>query len=210
MGSHTQFLGWGVASLDYDRDTWPDIFMVNGHVYPGHKNVKYEQRRILYRNLGNRKFKDVSAEAGPAVMAETSARGLAVGDYDNDGAVDLVITNMNDRLSLLRNVVSTDHHAITLRLIGQKSNRDGIGAKVRVRVGARTLAQEVRSGSTFLSHSDLRQHFGLGASDSVDQIEIDWPSGEKERIGKTAGGRIITITEGRGITSSSPYKVVKR
>jgi hypothetical protein len=210
LGVHSQFLGWGVASLDYDRDTWPDIFMVNGHVYPGHKNVKYQQRRILYRNLGSRKFKDVSVEAGPAVMAETSARGLAVGDYDNDGSVDLVISNMNDRLSLLRNTSGSGNNAITFRLIGQKSNRDAIGAKVRVGLGPRILSQEVRSGSTFMSQSDLRQHFGLGSSASVDRIEIDWPSGHKERIGKTGAGRIITITEGRGITSSAPYKGFER
>ena len=206
LGIHSQFLGWGVASLDYDRDTWPDIFMVNGHVYPGHKNVTYRQRRILYRNLGSGKFKDISTEAGPAVMMQTSARGLAIGDYDNDGSVDVVITNMNDRLSLLRNTVTNGNNALTLRLIGQKSNRDGIGAKIRVRAGARSMSQEVRSGSTFMSQSDLRQHFGLGASRSADSIEIDWPSGLKERIGATSGGRIVTITEGRGITSSSSYK----
>jgi hypothetical protein len=209
LGIHSQFLGWGVAFLDYDRDTWPDIFMVNGHVYPGHKNVTYRQRRILYRNLGGGRFKDVSSEAGPAVMAQTSARGLAVGDYDNDGSVDLVITNMNDRLSLLRNTVATANNGVTLRLIGTKSNRDGIGAKVRVRVGSRVLVQEVRSGSTFMSQSDMRQHFGLGASRSADAIDIDGPSGAKERIGATAGGRIVTITEGRGITGSSSYKGVE-
>ena len=141
-------------------------------------------------------------------MAQSSARGLATGDYDNDGAVDLVITNMNDRLSLVRNTVHNGNSGLTLRLIGQKSNRDGIGAKIRVRVGARTLLQEVRSGSTFMSQSDLRQQFGLGSSQSAEAIEIDWPSGTKERIGSTAGGRIVTITEGRGVTGSAPYKVV--
>jgi hypothetical protein len=127
---------------------------------------------------------------------------LAVGDHDNDGSVDLVITSMKDRMSLLGKVAATDspHDYVAL----DSARRFASGS------GRARWAQEVRSGSTFLSHSDLPQHFGLGASASVDHIEIDWPSFEKERIGKTEGGRIITLAEGRGITSSSPYKVVKR
>lgn len=204
LGKYSQFLGWGVAFVDYDNDGWPDIFMVNGHVYPGVKSGDYRQRRILYRNGGAGKFQDVSAEAGPAVMEKTPARGLAVGDYDNDGKPDLLITNMNERLSLLRNTTDAAK-SITLKLIGQRSNRSAIGAVARVTVGSRTLLGEVRSGSTFLSHSDFRLHFGLGNAAAPDAIEIQWPGGAVETLGPQKAGQIITITEGRGVTASAPY-----
>jgi hypothetical protein len=204
LGKYSQFLGWGAAFADYDNDGWPDIFMVNGHVYPGIKSGDYHQRRILYRNLGSGKFEDVSAIGGPAVMAKTSARGLAVGDYDNDGKLDLLVSNMNDRMSLLHNTAPTGN-ALTIRLIGQSTNRSGIGSVARVQVGSRKLWDEVRSGSTFLSQSDLRLHFGLGAATQADSIEIEWLGGKVEKIGPLSGGQTVTITEGKGITARAPY-----
>lgn len=204
LGKSSQFLGWGAAFLDYDNDTWPDIFMVNGHVYPGLKSGEYHQRRILYRNLGNAKFEDISSTAGPAVMAKSSARGLAVGDYDNDGRLDLLITNMNDRLSLLHNTAVAGN-SLMIRLIGQRTNRSAIGSTVVVKLANRTLTGEVRSGSTFLSQSDLRIHFGLGSNTQADSIEVQWLGGRLEKFGPIKSGQLVTITEGKGITVQSPY-----
>ncbi|MFN0120753.1 MAG: CRTAC1 family protein [Blastocatellia bacterium] len=208
LGKYSQFLGWGVGFVDYDNDGWPDIFMVNGHVYHGLKSGEYRQRRILYRNDGAGKFSDVSSEAGAAVMAKTSARGLAVGDYDNDGRPDLLISNMNDRLSLLHNTAGTGN-SITLQLVGQKSNRSAIGAIARVTSGRRTLTGEVRSGSTFMSQSDFRLHFGLGTASQAGAVEVQWPGGALEKIGVLPAGQIVTITEGKGATGRMPYTAGK-
>jgi len=205
LGKSTQFLGWGAGFIDYDNDTWPDIFMVNGHVYPGVKSGEYRQRRILYRNGGAGKFIEVSTEAGPAVMAKSSARGLAIGDFDNDGRADLLISNMNERLSLLRNTAAMGP-SLTLRLVGQKSNRSAIGAVARVIAGNRTMTGEVRSGSTFMSQSDFRLHFGLGGDSAASAVEVQWPGGALEKLGNITGGGVVTITEGRGVTGRTPYR----
>jgi len=205
LGKYTQFMGWGAAFLDYDNDTWPDIFMVNGHVYPEARDVKFQQRRILYRNTGNAKFQDVSAESGPGVMAEASSRGLAIGDYDNDGDVDIFITNMNGRPSLLRNDGGNRRNFLNIRLVGRKANRDGIGARVAIFCGKRTLVNEVRSGSTFMSHSDLRLHFGLGEATVVDRMEIEWPGGAKETIRNIQANGFVTAAQGEGIIRTDPY-----
>jgi hypothetical protein len=206
LGKYSQFLGWGAAFVDYDNDTWPDIFMVNGHVYPGLKSAEYRQRRILYRNGGAGKFSDVSTDAGPAVMEKASSRGLAVGDYDNDGRADLLISNMNEKLSLLHNTMPGAGPSLTLNLIGQKANRSAIGSFVRVSVGKRVMSGEVRSGSTFMSQSDFRLQFGLGAGvAAADAVEVQWPGGALEKLGSLRAGQIFTITEGKGVTGSAPY-----
>jgi hypothetical protein len=199
LGSVTRFLGWGVAFVDYDNDTWPDLFLVNGHVYPEAKDAPFNQRRLLFRNRGGKRFEDVSLTSGDGVSAERSGRGLAAGDYDNDGDVDLVIMNMNDRPSLLRNEGGNRNRFLNVRLVGTKSNRSAIGARVKVTVGGRTLVNEVRSGSTFLSQSDLRLHFGLGQSQAVDRLDIEWPSGAKESVSGVAANRFITVVEGQGL-----------
>ena len=204
LGKYSQFLGWGTGFLDYDNDGWPDIFMVNGHVYPGVKSSEYRQRRILYRNGGTGKFSDVSIEAGAAVMEKSSARGLAIGDYDNDGRADLLISNMNEKLSLLRNTTAAGQ-SITLKLIGQKTNRSAVGSVARLTLGNRTLTGEVRSGSTFLSQSDFRLHFGLGKAGTVEAVEVQWLGGAIEKLGPLEAGQIVTITEGKGITARVPY-----
>lgn len=200
LGKYREFMGWGVAFLDFDNDTWPDLFMVNGHIYPQLKNSPYAQRRILYRNQGNRKFKDVSSEVGASVMAEKSSRGLAIGDYDNDGDTDILISNMNEPPSILRNDGGNGQRFLNLKLTGRKANRSGIGARVTVVCEGRRLVGEVRSGSTFLSQSDLRLHFGLGATTKVDRIEIDWPGGSKETITDVAADQFLTVRQGEGIT----------
>ncbi len=203
LGLHREFMGWGVAFMDFDNDTWPDLFLVNGHIYPQLKSVKYAQRRILYRNLGNGKFKEVTSGMGGDLLAEKSSRGLAVGDYDNDGDVDLFITNMNEPPSLLRNDSSANENRfLNIKLTGTKSNRSGIGARVTVVSGARKMVQEVRSGSSFLSQNDLRLHFGLASSRRVDRIEIDWPGSSKEVISGIETNQFITITQSLGITGA--------
>ncbi len=209
LGKYTQFLGWGVAFLDYDNDSWPDIFMVNGHVYPEARDAKFQQRRILYRNLGNGKFDDVSADSGPGVMAEASSRGLAIGDYDNDGDLDIFITNMNGTPSLLRNDGGNRRNFLNVQLLGRRANRDGIGARVSLFCAARNLIGEVRSGSTFLSHGDLRLHFGLGASTKVDRMEIDWPGGGRDIVGNIYANRFITVAQGEGIIRTETYHAGK-
>lgn len=195
LGVHTQYLGWGAAFVDIDNDTWLDVLTVNGHVYPEARDAKYRQPRLLFRNLGNGKLKELPGTAG-----ENSSRGLAVGDVDNDGDIDFLIMNMNEPPSLLINESVHSNKSMNLSLAGTKSNRSAIGARVMVTSGGRTQIQEVRSGSTFLSQSDLRLHFGLGASDAADKVEIEWPSGGKQSFTNVQAGRFYAVTEGRGIS----------
>ena len=208
MGKKVQYMGWGIGFLDVDNDSWPDLFMVNGHVYPELEKVMpnnpYKQSRLLYRNINGKQFEDISASAGPAVSARHSSRGFAYGDFDNDGDLDLFITNENETPSLLRNDTTPRRGFLSIRLIGVKSNRDGIGARVTVTAGGRRMVQEVRSGSSFMSQNDLRLHFGLGSAKTVDKIEIRWPfRGSVETISSVEPNQFLTITESAGITGKN-------
>ncbi len=201
----TEYMGWGVGFLDYDRDTWADLIVVNGHVHPEIEplvpNNPYHQRRLLYRNIDGKKLENVSASAGPGITTPHSSRGLAVGDYDNDGDVDVFVNNMNERPSLLRNDTESVGGFLSLKLRGAKSNRSAIGARVTVTAGNRVMVREVRSGSSFMSSSDLRLHFGLGEFETVAEIEVEWPSADsRETIEGVEGNQFVTITEGKGIT----------
>jgi hypothetical protein len=202
LGLHTQYLGWGAAFLDFDNDGWPDVLTVNGHVYPEvdehHLGAEYREPKILYRNQGNGTFQDVSDVAGLAIRATSSARGLAVGDLWNDGRISAVISNMGERPALLVNNLRNQNHWIGLRLVGTKSNRDGIGASVTVVAGARRMTNEVRSGSSYLSQNDLRLHFGLGQIHKIDRVEIHWPSGLAESFNIASVDSILTLKEGAG------------
>jgi len=181
LGLHTQYLGWGAMFFDFDNDSWPDILVVNGHVYPEvekqHLGSDYEEPRMLYRNLGNKQFAEVSDQAGPALLGRASGRGLAIADFWNDGRQSAVITNMNAAVSLLVNEMKYPNHWIAFKTVGTKSNRDGIGAKITVRAGKRVLVDEVRSGSSYNSNNDMRVHFGMGDVTSLDSVEVRWPSG---------------------------------
>ena len=204
LGRNTMYLGWGVVFFDYDNDSWPDLFLVNGHVYPEIEAVApdspYRQRRLLYRNLGGKAFKDVSAEVGGGVVDPHSGRGLAAADFEGDGDVDLFINNMNERPSLLRNDGEGKGTYIQIDLEGRRSNRNGIGAVVTVRAGGREMRQEVRSGSSFMSHNDLRLHFGLGEAAKVDEIRVSWPfEGSEDVVRDVAANRVIVIVEGEGV-----------
>jgi len=197
LGRHRDFMGWGIAFLDFDNDTWPDLFLVNGHIYPNVKGVQYEQRRLLYKNMGNRKFLEITESAGGALTKQKSSRGLAVGDFDNDGNVDVVISNLNEPPTLLRNTGGTRNHFLNIRLIGTQANRSAIGARVTVKAAGRILVQEVRSGSSFLSQSDLRLHFGLGPVAKIDKLEIDWPGGSTQIVDGVEIDRFLTVKEAR-------------
>jgi enediyne biosynthesis protein E4 len=207
LGLYTKYLGWGTMFLDFDNDGWPDLLLVNGHVYPevdkNHLGSDYQEPRILYHNLGRGTFGDISAEGGPGITDRASSRGLATGDLWNDGRISAVITNLNSTPSLLVNQVRSANHWIAIRIIGTKSNRDGIGARISVTADKRTMVDEVRSGSSYNSSSDMRVHFGLGSATKVDSLQIRWPSGLQERFDNLPVDSIQTLKEGSG-TAISP------
>jgi len=210
LGLNTQYLGWGTMFLDFDNDGWPDLLLVNGHVYPEvdsqHLGSNFQEPRILYHNNGDGKFTDISANSGPGITKAMSSRGLAIGDLWNDGRLSAVVSNMNAPPSLLVNQVRSANHRVAFRAIGTKSNRDGIGARIRVKAGARTLIDEVRSGSSFDSNNDMRVHFGLGAAAKIDWVEVRWPSGLLEKFENVGVDAVHTMKEGTGVPVKSVAK----
>jgi enediyne biosynthesis protein E4 len=203
LGVNTKYLGWGVGLFDFDNDGWPDIFMSNGHVFPEvdtkRLHVAFKERKILYRNLGERRFVDVTSNSGPAVMTPHSSRGTAFGDFDNDGDIDIAIINMNEPPSLLRNDCRARNNWLKVKCIGTKSNRSAIGARVRVITGKHSQMNEVLSGSSFLSQNDLRLHFGLGQAKLADLVEVRWPLGLVESFKNVEANRLVILKEGQGI-----------
>ena len=210
LGLYTQYLGWGTMFFDFDNDGWPDLILANGHVYPEvdsqHLGSSYKEPRILYHNNGDGTFSDISASAGSGITTPASSRGLAVGDLWNDGRMSAVVSNMNAPASLLVNQIRTPNHWIAIRTVGTKSNRDGIGARITVKAGARMLVDEVRSGSSYISNSDMRVHFGLETVNKADWIEIRWPSGLTERFTGLGVDAIHTVKEGSGKAVESDAK----
>jgi enediyne biosynthesis protein E4 len=202
LGLHTQYLGWGTAFFDMDNDGWPDLLLVNGHVYPEVDKQKlgssYEEPRILYHNDATGKFDDISDQAGSGITMPHAGRGLAVADLWNDGRISAVISNMNAPPSLLVNQVRSSNHWIAFRTIGTKSNRDGIGARISVKAGPRIVVDEVRSGSSYNSNHDMRLHFGLGSVAKIDWVDVRWPSGLTERYEDVTSDKINTLKEGSG------------
>jgi len=210
LGLNTQYLGWGTMFFDFDNDGWPDLLLVNGHVYPEvdsqHLGSNFQEPRILYHNNGDGKFTDISSGAGPGITKAMSSRGLAIGDLWNDGRMSAVISNMNAPPSLLVNQVRNANHWVALRARGIKSNRDGIGARIRVSAGGRIFIDEVRSGSSFDSNNDMRVHFGLGPAAKIDWVEVRWPSGLLEKFEGLTVDAIHTLKEGAGTTVTSSDK----
>jgi enediyne biosynthesis protein E4 len=210
LGLYTKYLGWGTMFLDVDNDGWPDLLLVNGHVYPevdkNNLGSNYEEPRILYHNQGKGTFADISVGAGPGINARASSRGLAIGDLWNDGRISAVITNLNALPSLLVNQVRSANHWIGIRTVGTKSNRDGIGARISVSAGTRILVDEVRSGSSYNSSSDVRVHFGLGSATKVNSVQIRWPSGLQEHFDNLPADSIQTLKEGSGTLVASEQK----
>jgi hypothetical protein len=209
LGKHTQFLGWGVGFFDFDNDGWPDILICNGHVYPEVEQLRteagYAQRKLLYRNSRNGKFEDVSEMAGPGISVPSPSRGCAFGDFDNDGDVDFVVNCVNASPQLIRSDTSLSNNWIKVRTIGTKSNRSGIGARIKcvtqLAVEAKPHSQidEVRSGGGYFSQNDLRVHFGLGKAEKVDLLEIRWPSGAVETLKDVKANQLVYVKEGEGI-----------
>jgi hypothetical protein len=208
LAVNTQFVGWGVGFADLDNDGWLDLFHVTGTVYPEVEKVypdyPFKTRRIVYRNLGDRTFEEVSELCGPAVCASHSSRGCAFGDFNNDGNVDILITNMSEPPSLLKNENRSSNHWLVVKALGTRSNRSAIGARVAVTAGGGRQIREVLSGSSYLSQSDLRQHFGLGAAKKVDRLEVRWPSGLVDRVDSVEANQFVTIREGQGIVKIEP------
>lgn len=201
LGVETRFASWGAGIVDLDNDGWPDIFFVTGSVYPGVEKLipanPNKSPRILFRNLGNGAFEEIG-NAGPGLSTPHSSRGCAFGDFDNDGDLDILILNMNEPPSLLRNDLKGHHHWLKIKLVGTKSNRSAVGARVLARYSARTQAQEVLSQSSYYSSNDSRLHFGLGPA-TVADIVVYWPSGLVEKYRDIKCDQLITIQETRGI-----------
>jgi hypothetical protein len=189
-------VGWGTKFFDYDNDGWVDLFVANGHVYP--QLPSYRQPRLLHRNNRDGTFTEVSAEFGAILTEHRASRGVAFGDIDNDGDVDLLIADLDGAPQLLRNESGNANNSILIKTVGVKSNRGGIGARVKVVSGDLTQTDEVRSGDSYISQSDMRLHFGLEKRTKVDSIEVRWPSGNVDKITGVGVNRIITIKEGQG------------
>jgi hypothetical protein len=208
LGVETRFISWGAGMFDLDNDGNPDLMWVTGSVYPEVEavlpNYPFKSPRIVFRNLGNGKFEELLDQAGPGIADPHASRGAAFGDFDNDGDIDVLIMNLNEPPSLLRNDVTGTHHSVKIKLIGTKSNRSAIGARVIARYGGKIQAQEVLSQASFYSANDLRLHFGLGAAKTVD-FDIRWPNGGLEHIRNVSADRIITVREGAGIVKAEPF-----
>jgi len=215
LGAHTQFLGWGCGFFDMDNDGWPDILICNGHVYPEVEQLKteagYAQRKLLYQNLHNGHFADVSFQAGLGISEPSPSRGAAFGDFDNDGDIDIVVNTVNDYPQLLRCDSKLAHNWIKVRTIGTKSNRSGIGARVTCVTQTpgeskpHRQIDEVRSGGGYFSQNDLRVHFGLGKAEKVDLLEIRWPSGQVDTLKDIKANQVIYVKEGAGIVRTMEF-----
>ncbi len=215
LGKHTQYLGWGCGFFDMDNDGWLDILICNGHVYPEVEQLKteagYAQRKLLYKNLRNGTFEDVSYDAGPGISIPSASRGCAFGDFDNDGDVDMVVNTVNDYPQLLRCDSKTGNNWIKIKLVGTKSNRSGIGARLKCVssvAGEKILhsqIDEVRSSSGYFSQNDLRIHFGLGKAEKVELLEIRWPSGVVETLKEIKVNQLIHVKENEGIVKTQQF-----
>ena len=198
--SYSRLLGWGGGFLDVNNDGWLDLLYVNGHVYPEINGtngpIHYKQPKVLYENLGNGKFRDVSEAAGPGITNLMSARGCAFGDFDNDGLIDVLVNPINAVPQLLHCTSRIQNNWITLKLVGSKSNRSAIGARIRCTAGDHKQIDEVRSGGSFYSQNDLRVHFGLGKATRIDKLEIQWPSGQVDGFTDVPVNRFLKIVEG--------------
>lgn len=208
LGVNPQYVGWGVGLVDLDNDGWKDIFQVNGHVYPELDSRKgaerYRNPRLVYRNLSGGIFEDVSAISGPGAQQKKSSRGAAFGDFDNDGDIDVLIMNMGDTPSLLRNDLQNSNHWIKVALRGVTSNRSAIGSTVRVETAKLKQTEVVLSQSSYISHNDSRLHFGLGAETAVVKLSVRWPNGTTESFPGAPAGNLLELVEGTGETKILP------
>ena len=203
------YVGWGTAFFDMDNDGWLDILVANGHVYPqvdsANAGAGYQQPLLLHRNNRDGTFDEVSQESGLAALPLKSRRGAAIGDIFNTGNIDVLLLNVGQPPSLLLNTNHDGNHRVLFHLIGTKSNRAAIGARITINSNGIQQFSEVRSGSSYLSQNDLRQHFGLGSNTKIDSVEIRWPNGNMEKLQDLPADMIFTIVEGSGVTSRKPF-----
>jgi hypothetical protein len=200
LGKNTRFLGWGIGFFDMDNDGWEDLLVCNGHVYPEVADTDaeagYRERKVLYHNLRDGKFADVSMDAGPGITEKAAGRGMAFGDFNNDGNLDVLVNCVNDYPQLLRCDSTLQNNWLKVKTVGVKSNRSGIGARILCSTGDHHQIDEVRSGGSYISQSDLRVHFGLGTAATAD-IEIRWPSGTVDRILGVKANQVLVVKEGQ-------------
>ena len=199
LGQNTRFVSWGCAFFDFDNDGWKDLLLVSGHVFPEidrlATDIRFRDRAVLYHNTGKGTFEDISANAGEAIASRHSARGLAVGDIDNDGTLEVLVNNQNEPPSLWKQAGRAAGHWLLIKLAGSRSNRSAIGARVMVSAAGHMQTDELRSGGSYLSQNDMRLHFGLGSATRADSITVRWPSGEKSVLRDVGADRVVTIHE---------------
>lgn len=206
------YVGWGTAFVDFDNDGPPDLLVANGHVYPqlelaqGRNQAGYRQPFLLFRNLGAGTFEEVSEGAGLRALPAASRRGAAFGDLNDDGWVDAVVVNLGEAPTVLLNTTAHQHRRVTLKLIQTAGNREAVGARVTLRTTRRAHVQEVQAGASYLSQNDLRLHFGLGAEGKIEGVEVRWSGGETESVSGVVPDKIITITQGKGVTAAHDYR----
>jgi len=204
----TPYVGWGAGFFDYDNDGWPDILAVNGHVYPQMENASvgttYRQRMLLFHNQHDGTFAEVAAESGAALITPRASRGLAFGDLDNDGFIDVVVNNLDGKPTILKNDGASHNNWITIKLVAGGKNRDAIGARVKVVSGELTQWDEVHAGGSYLSSNDPRLHYGLQKKTKVDLIEVHWPDGKLESVANVPANNFLVIEEGKGLTRTTP------
>lgn len=202
------YVGWGTKFFDYDNDGWVDVFVANGHAYP--QRDRYRERKLLHHNNRDGTFTEVAEQFGSALMEERVSRGVAFGDIDNDGDVDLVCNDLDGVPQLLRNDGGNANNSVLVKTVGVKSNRDGIGARIKVVTGDLTQVDEVRSGGSYLSQNDLRLHFGIEKRTKIDLIEVRWPSGVVDKITDPGVNKLLTVKEGRGLVERKDFKPSSR
>ena len=203
------FVGFGAVFLDYDNDTDLDLAIANGDVIDNvemfRDDTTYPQRNLLLANDGSGRFTDVGPRSGPGFALEKVSRALAAGDLDNDGDLDLIIVNAGQTVDLLRNDGGNRNNSILVRLVGEESNRDGVGALLRLEVDGTTRVRVVKAGSSYLAQNDLRVHFGLGQAEFADRLEVIWPSGTVDVVERVGANRIVTVSEGAAAASRDPF-----
>ena len=203
-------LSFGGGFFDYDNDGWLDLFIANGHVYPEVEqvlpDVHFKQINSLFHNEGNGKFVETTKLAGSGFQTPYVGRGVAFADFDNDGFMDVVVANNGDLPLLLHNSGGNGNHFLNIKLVGHKSNRDAMGARIRVFAGGLSQIHEVAGGGSYLSQSDLRAHFGLGKATRVESIEVSWPSGQKQTFRDLDVDKFYTIEEGRDQIGSQQFR----
>ncbi len=197
------YVGWGTKFFDYDNDGWADIFVANGHVYP--QLPDYRQRNLLYKNNRDGTFAEIGTQLGSIFTEKRAGRGVGFGDLDNDGDVDVVINNLDGAPQILRNDGGNENNSIMVKTVGVKTNRGGVGARVKVVAGDMTLVDEVRSGDSYLSQSDMRLHFGLEKRTKITSVEVKWPNGTVDTVLNPGVNKILTIKEGKGLVDQKDY-----